>query len=365
MGNREFKCKAIRKALVLLMTAVMLTTILGCTPKKATLASANLDFDNNPTSNILFAPEGDAVLPAKTEQRALISFAGDTCLSSMQGSSAFNSVYDAEGAEYFLSGVKDIFANDDYTVVNLEAPFTTATARADKGPAEDDKGNPIAFWFKAPLEYVEILKLGSVEACNLANNHILDYGNAGRQETEKTLADAEIDFFIWNTTLVKEVNGIKIGFFGFSFDSDAANIKQIIDQLKAEGAETIVAYFHDGIEGTYQPSSSQKNAAYAAIDNGAAAVIMSHPHVIQGTEEYNGAFIAWSLGNFCYGGHNNPNDKDSMIVQLEFVRSAEGITCTPKLIPCSITSTSGTNDYRPQLLEGTEAQRWQDKVDAM
>jgi poly-gamma-glutamate synthesis protein (capsule biosynthesis protein) len=171
-----------------------------------------------------------------------------------------------------------------------------------------------------------------------------------------------IDYFCYDDILIREVNGIEIGFFGFSFDSNADNIRAVMDILWAGGAEVIVAYFHDGIESQYSPSASQIAAAHAAIDYGASAVIMSHPHVIQGTEEYNGGFIAYSLGNFCYGGHTNPDDKDSMIVQLEFTRTADAINCSPNVIPCSLSSTAGTNDYRPAVLTGEEGQRVLDKI---
>ena len=37
-----------------------------------------------------------------------------------------------------------------------------------------------------------------------------------------------------------------------------------------------------------------------AIDEGADAVIVHHPHIIQGLEIYNGKMIAHSLGNFIF-----------------------------------------------------------------
>jgi len=311
-------------------------------------------------------PSNDTPVPTeileKSYPRALISFAGDTVLSSIQGVSAYNSVYNSEGPEYFLSGVSDIFAHDDLTIVNLECPLTTATDRIDKGDEKDEDGKLIAFWFKAPPEYVNILTSGSVEMCNLANNHILDYGYEGLYETQQTLSNAGIDYFIWDDTIVKEINGIKIGFFGFSFDSNPNNIHAVMDQLRAEGAEVIVAYFHDGNELEYYPNETQRAAAYTAIDYGASAVLESHAHVIQGIEEYNGGFIAWSLGNFCYGGFTTAPDEDSMIVQLEFVRTNDGIVCNPSVIPCSNTSTPGIIDFRPTILSGSEATRVLDKI---
>ena len=73
---------------------------------------------------------------------------------------------------YFLQNVKDIFASDDLTIVNLEGPLTTSEERADK-----------QFSFKGDPSYTEILTSGSVEACNLANNHSKDYGIQGYEDT--------------------------------------------------------------------------------------------------------------------------------------------------------------------------------------
>jgi poly-gamma-glutamate synthesis protein (capsule biosynthesis protein) len=321
--------------------------------------SGDFEFDGEISDLIMAAPrETSEQVVSPDVSRALVSFAGDCTLSSTQDSSSFNYVYNNQGPTYFFSGVYEVFANDDLTVVNLEGPLTNETQQI-------DKGEPPAFWFRSPPEYVQILKDGSVEACNLANNHTTDYGRAGLEETRATLTEAGIDYYGYDDILIREVNGIRIGFFGFAFDSNASNIHAIMDRLWTEGAEVIVAYFHDGIEKEYTPNASQLAAAYTAIDYGASAVIMSHPHVIQGTEEYDGRFIAYSLGNFCYGAHNNPDDKDSMIVQLEFTRVDGGIDCKPHIIPCSLTSTPGTNDYRPMVLTGEEGQRVLDKITAM
>jgi poly-gamma-glutamate synthesis protein (capsule biosynthesis protein) len=228
-----------------------------------------------------------------------------------------------------------------------------------------DKGEPPVFWFRSPPEYVQILLDGSVEACNMANNHSFDYGQQGFKDTKDTLRGAGIDYFVYDEVLVREVNGIKLGFFGFAFDSDAGNIQAEMDKLYAAGAEAIIAYFHDGIEMSYAPTGSQVSAAHTAIDYGAQAVIMSHTHCLQGIEVYNGKPIAYSLGNFCYGGHTNPSDKDSMIIQLEIAREGEGFNVGYNVIPCSISSSQGYNDYRPVVLEGDEAQRVLDKIEGM
>jgi len=46
----------------------------------------------------------------------------------------------------------------------------------------------------------------------------------------------------------------------------------------------------------------RKKLAHLAIDEGADLVIGHHPHVLEGIEKYNGKYIAYSLGNFCFWG---------------------------------------------------------------
>ena len=93
-------------------------------------------------------------------------------------------------------------------------------------------------------------------------------------------------------------------------------------------------------------------------------MIGHHPHVLQGIEKYNGAHIAYSLGNFCFGGNSNPSDTDSMIFQQTFTfQNGERIMDDQiQIIPCSITSSSDKNDYCPVPLEGEEKQRVLDKI---
>lgn len=86
--------------------------------------------------------------------------------------------------------------------------------------------------------------------------------------------------------------------------------------------------------------------------------------VLEGIEKYNGKYICYSLGNFCFGGNSTPGDTDSMIVQQTFTFHKGKLKKSSKLniIPCSITSSSGYNDYCPVPLTGDEKQRVLDKI---
>lgn len=79
-----------------------------------------------------------------------ISSTGDCTLGTDENfnySTSLNAYYESHGADYFLQNVRDIFENDDLTIVNMEGTFTNETTRADK-----------TFAFKASPDYVKICR---------------------------------------------------------------------------------------------------------------------------------------------------------------------------------------------------------------
>ena len=99
--------------------------------------------------------------------------------------------------------------------------------------------------------------------------------------------------------------------------------------------------------------------AHLAIDEGADVVVGHHPHVLQGIDTYKGKTIAYSLGNFCFGGNYHPTEMDTMIFQQKFmIDTSKKITDSEiNVIPCSVSSESDCNNYQPTILEGDEAKR--------
>ena len=189
------------------------------------------------------------------------------------------------------------------------------------------------------------------------------------EEVRKALEDAGIASFGYNRIKILKIKGIKVGVTGIYELADhqkrASQVKQNIKALKKAGAQVIIVNFHWGIEKQYTPDENQKALAHLAVDEGADLVIGHHPHVLEGIEEYNGKYICYSLGNFCFGGNSTPSDTDSMIVQQTFTFNKKGkLTKSSKLniIPCSISSSSGYNDYSPVPLTGDAKQRVLDKI---
>jgi len=168
---------------------------------------------------------------------------------------------------------------------------------------------------------------------------------------------------------VIEVKGVKIGFFGiYELDDHLERIPQVksdIAKLKEDGAEIIVAVFHWSNELVTVPDENQVTLAHLAIDEGADVVVGHHPHIIQGIGGYKGKTIAYSLGNFCFGGNTNPTEMDTIIFQQKFTVNGkhEIVDASYEVIPCSVSSAEGYNNYQPTPLTGEAADQVLQKLE--
>ena len=77
-----------------------------------------------------------------------------------------------------------------------------------------------------------------------------------------------------------------------------------------------------------------------------------------------GRSTVYSLGNFCFGGNSYPSDMDSMIFQQTFTITDIGVKedNVTNIIPCSISSAYGYNNYQPTPAEGDEKTRIMEKI---
>ena len=293
--------------------------------------------------------------------RLTVSVVGDCTLGTDENfdySRSLNAYFEQKGKDYFFQNVRSIFAADDLTIANMEGTFTDSKERADK-----------TFAFKAPASFAGIFSSGSVEAVNLANNHSHDYGEQSISDTRAALDAEGILHFGYDETVVTEIKGVKVGLVGvyeLAKGMDAASeMKQNIAKGKEEGADLIIVIFHWGTEKEAVPDSVQMTLGRMAIDEGADLVCGHHPHVLQGIENYKGKNIVYSLGNFCFGGNSAPSDMDTMIFQQTFTVSGGRVEedNVTNIIPCSISSADGYNNYQPTPAEGEEADRIRRKIE--
>ena len=274
-----------------------------------------------------------------------ISFTGDCTLGTYATSQnrAFEVLFENQkDYAYYFKNVKEIFDNDDYTVVNLEGPLTNATSYQDK-----------EFAFKGREDYVNILLEGSVEAANLSNNHIYDYYEEGYNDTINVLEKNGIAPFDNTIFHIEEIDGLKFGFAGFkAFNTyTKKEIDKALKYFEDNNVDIKIISLHGGIEYDYDFDSIKEELAHYSIDNGADLIVGHHPHILQGIEEYNGKYIIYSLGNFCYGGNRNPKDKNSAIAQVTFnFEDDKFIDSKLKIIPVSISSVENENNFQPTVL---------------
>ena len=308
------------------------------------------------------AEESEALTPVETVSLT-VSMVGDCTIGTdiqFDTSRNFNAFYTVNGPSYFFENVKSILETDDLTVVNMEGTLTESENRQDK-----------TFAFKGDPSFAEVLTDGSVEAANLANNHSKDYGEESYTDTIRYLEDAGISTFGYDRTAVVDVKGIQVGLVGIYELADGMEREsQVIENINAvrnQGADLVIVSFHWGQEKETYPDDIQKSLAHTAVDNGADLVVGHHPHVLQGIEKYNGKNIVYSLGNFCFGGNSNPSDKDTMIFQQTFsFENGELVQDdVTNIIPCSLSSVSSYNDYRPTPLEGSEKERVMQKIEEL
>lgn len=262
------------------------------------------------------------------------------------------------GTGWFMKNVKDIFAEDDLTIVNFEGTLS------DRGERENK-----TFAFRGDPSYADILSSSSIEAANLANNHSLDYGQISLDDTKMYLDNAGILHCRGEEDVcLTQINGINVGLVGINYLNDQmrTELESAIAKAKNMGAELVILSIHWGIEKATAPNEDQIQAAHTAIDCGADLVIGTHPHVLQGFEKYKGRYICYSLGNFCFGGNNAPSDMDSAIFRQTFTYDGSVLRDddNTEIIPCRISSVDGYNDYCPTPAQGSRKTAIEDKLTA-
>ena len=254
---------------------------------------------------------------------------------------------------FTMKNMRDIFRQDDLTLVNFEGTFTD---RKDNVP-DNKKGNE--FLFNISPSYVNVLPDNYIEAVSLANNHIMDHGMDGYEETKSTLDSRNIKYSTSEDIGLFEVKGITIAMLSYlcidRYDKPVGGYANLYEKVAADIAATkeqypiVIVSFHWGNELDYTPTANQKKMGRLAVDSGANLVIGHHSHRINPIEQYNGVYICYSLGNFCFSGNDKPKDMNSFVFQTRFRINKDGdiINTGFRIIPIRISSVKDRNDYTP------------------
>jgi len=239
----------------------------------------------------------------RAEGEAILVFVGDVALSR-----TMEEQLTRYGPAYPWSGLEPLLRQADLAVANLEGVLTT-------------QGRPLhkPYLLRAHPRWGASLTAAGFDLVTLANNHALDYGSAGLDETLGLLEGLGIAAVGAGRTADEahrpalfQVNGVRLALLGYAAarwngSADVPATEQIAwaepaavqaDVRAARSqADLVIVLLHAGTEYATHPSPDQVAVAHAAVEAGAALVVGHHPHVIQEVERYKGGLIVYSLGD--------------------------------------------------------------------
>jgi len=208
----------------------------------------------------------------------------------------------------------------DLRIINLETSITTS---------ED--------WLKKGINYrmnpknISCLTDVKIDCCALANNHVLDWGYSGLEETLQTLEKVDIKRSGAGKSLadaespaILEVKGkCRVLFFSFGSESsgilpdweateskpgvnllneqlsgEAHRIRRKVEQSKQQG-DIVIASIHWGPNWGYEIPLEQRLFAHQLIDEASVDLIQGHSsHHAKGIEVYKNKLIMYGCGDF-------------------------------------------------------------------
>ena len=238
----------------------------------------------------------------------------------------------------------DLMNSVDIMVVNNEFPYT------ERGTKTENKD----YNFRADLDTVKYLDDMGADVAILANNHVLDYGQEGLNDTLDVLKENGIAsvgagrnieeashpiYFIVNDTKIAIVAATQIERLdnpptvsatensGGTFRCWTGDlIYEKIREAK-ENADFVIVCVHWGTEKETSPDSYQLAQGPKMAEAGADVIIGDHPHVLQGITYFGDTPCIYSLGNFWF----NSSTIDTGIVELEI---ADNELKSFRFIPC-------------------------------
>lgn len=321
-------------------------------------ALVSLSVSKNVESSTLLEPDLTTAPAEETTESSFsitLSFVGD-CLCATDARTSYENCFEEVAAtkkpSYFLKKTSHIFLADDFTIGDCENVYSDSDnlSMRDKGQI----ANPSieAYWFKTKSKNAKILSAGGIDMVSIDNNHINDYGEQGRLDTQKALDDADVQWGEAGKIVYYEKNGYKIAIICFSmYNSDMAakGLEYIAEAEKNSDYQII--YFHGGTEAIHTPEDWKIQSCHSFIDSGADLVIGDHPHVLQPREIYKNKTIIYSMGNFIFGGNRHPENRTIIYQHTLKVDVSKQLTSEKgTIIPCYV-YTGDTNNWQPDIIQ--------------
>jgi poly-gamma-glutamate capsule biosynthesis protein CapA/YwtB (metallophosphatase superfamily) len=215
---------------------------------------------------------------------------------------------EAHSPQYPFLQTRDLIGQADVAFANLESPIT---ARGVPQGGISLRASPSA---------ADGLADAGFDVVSLANNHALDYGEAGLLETMEILERMGILYAGAGrgptiAPAIVEVEGVRLAFLAYNHVGprhEGAGVEvsgpafleaegAYADvQRAAEEADLVIVSLHWGTEYMPLPDDFQREVAQGLVEAGADLVVGHHPHVTGVVGFQDQGFVIYSLGNFVF-----------------------------------------------------------------
>lgn len=230
-----------------------------------------------------------------------------------------------------LDPIEPALSDADLTMVNVETAIAT-------GGEPEDKN----YTFRSPPETFDALAAAGVDVATMANNHGVDYGEAGLRESLAAAGESNLRVLGIGENIeqafapyIADVRGTEVGFLAadafpdpttdnWTADEDSPGVASAIDPAHlvravretGERADLVVVYVHWGLEQVGCPTAEQAELARVLEDAGADVIVGSHAHVLLGAGRLSNAFVSYGLGNFVWYGRNSVAEATTGVLKL-------------------------------------------------
>ena len=283
--------------------------------------------------------------PSYSYQTDTITFGGSCTAGSMLGSAAygtFNGALAEQGSAYFFENLADLLKNDAFTVAGLDVTLTDRELT----PAEKEERE----WFTSPASTGKVFSDGGIDALSMEFTRTKDYGSEGYADTAAALENAGITWCDSGKAVYRELDsGVKIAVYCCQLRADQAeNVKNWLAGAR-EKADFVALYLSDTVE-SYEPTDEKLALLRSYLDAGADLVAGTNGAMLQPAEEYNGGFIAPSLGSLIDGA-SRYHEEYTVLLQAELQsRNGELTGVQYRFIPCY--TSDGDQSWRPTPVTG-------------
>ncbi len=213
-----------------------------------------------------------------------------------------------------LAALLPVTSQTDLSAANLESPLT-----------DEALISPDGFDLRAPPASVQALVGASISLVTLANNHALDAGKPGVQQTLAILQGAGVRAVGPDALpLTVTIRGLRIAFIAFDDVSQPLDVAQAAQAvgLARKTSQAVIVSIHWGMEYQEVPDARQREIARALADAGAGLIWGHHPHVAQPVEWLQGTalpyptLVAFSLGNAMFDQAGPPDSRRSAVLRI-------------------------------------------------